>query len=178
METNISLDLSDDLDCSWIDNFEQSEQEYACFYKEKIESVKLNYIYVDENNSINNIHQETLLLDNGKIDKDKMIEIIKNNKNRNKTNYSLISILKYNITLEPEHIKKYVNDELEDEFLSKVDILQDIYFKDTINLFQDLNCLYFIFCNKKVRENKNKITKRIMINLSSRKKNKITRKKI
>jgi hypothetical protein len=86
--------------------------------------------------------------------------------------------LKYNITLEPEHIKKYVNDELEDEFLSKVDILQDIYFKDTINLFQDLNCLYFIFCNKKVRENKNKITKRIMIHLSSRKKNKLTRKKV
>ena len=87
METNISLDLSDELDSSWIDNFERSEQEYSCFYKEKIESIKLNYIYVDEKNSINNIHQETLLLDNGKIDKDKMIEIIKNNKNRNKTNY-------------------------------------------------------------------------------------------
>ena len=165
----------DELDCSWINDFEQSENEYASFYKEKIDSIKINYIYIDKTNSVDNIHQENIIIEDGKLDKEKIIDIIKINKNKNNIDYKLISILKYNITLEPEHIKDYINDDLNDNFLSKVDILQDIYFKDSINLFQDLNCLYIIFCDKMLRENKNKITKRVILSLMSKKRRKTKR---
>jgi hypothetical protein len=174
------MELENELDCSWVRDFEYSEQEYSYFYKEKTESIKIICIYVDETNSIHNVHQETFLIEDRKVDKDKVIEIIKTHRSINKYHYRLISILKYNITLEPEHIKKYlvddINNEFDNEFLSKVDILQDIYFKDTINLFQDLNSLYFIFCNKKARDNTNKITKKIILKLPSIKKNKKSRK--
>lgn len=169
-------DTYNELDCSWIDEFEQNELEYASFYKEQIYSIKINYIYVDKTNSIDNIHQETILVENGKLDKEKIIEIIKNNKKKGNVDYKLISILKYNITLEPEHIKDYLNNDSNDEYLSKVDILQDIYFKDSINLFQDLNCLYIIFCDKTMRENRNKITKRVILSLTSGKRKKTKRK--
>ena len=132
--------------------------------------IKINYIYVDRDNAIDNIHQESIIIENGKLDREKIIEIIKKNKKKNNIDYKLISILKYNITLEPKHIKDYINDDLNDDFLSKVDILQDIYFEDSINLFQDLNCLYIVFCDKRMRENKNKITKRIILSLLSKKK--------
>jgi hypothetical protein len=177
-----SLDFCEDFDNSWIKEFELSEMEYSSFYKEKIESIKINYIYVDENNQIDYINQENIFIEDGKLDKDKIIDIIRINKIRGKTNYKLISILKYNITLEPDHIKKYIyDDDFNDDFLSKVDVLQDIFFKDTINLFHDLNCLYFIFCDKKLRENKHKITKKIILQLSNNnkyKKNKKTKRNI
>ncbi len=176
-------DIELELDCSWINEYEKTESEYASFYKEKIDSIKINYIYVDKSNSIDNVHQEGIIIENGKLDKDKLIDIIKRNKKKNNIDYKVISILKYNITLEPEHIKDYIDDNLNDNFLSKVDVLQDVYFKDSINLFQDLNSLYIIFCDKSTRENKNKITKKIMLqiinnkNNKNNKKNKITKKK-
>lgn len=170
-----------ELDCSWINEFEKTESDYDSFYKEKIDSIKINYIYVDKTNAIDNVHQEGIIIEDGKLDKNKLIDIIKRNKKKNNTDYSLISILKYNITLEPEHIKDYIHDNLNDDFLSKVDILQDVYFKDSINLFQDLNSLYIIFCDKTIRESKNKITKKIILQLMNnkrQKKNKITKKRI
>lgn len=164
------ISINDELDCSWINEFEKNELEYASFYKEQIEALKINYIYVDKDNVIDNIHQESIIIENGKLDREKIIEIIKKNKKKNNIDYKLISILKYNITLEPKHIKDYINDDLNDDFLSKVDILQDIYFEDSINLFQDLNCLYIVFCDKRMREDKNKITKRIVLSLLSKRK--------
>lgn len=167
---NDDISITDELDCSWINEFEKKELEYASFYKEQIEALKINYIYVDKENVIDNVQQESIIIENGKLDREKIIEIIKKNKKKNNIDYKLISILKYNITLEPEHIKDYINDDLNDDFLSKVDMLQDIHFKDSINLFQDLNCLYIVFCDKRTRENKNKITKRIILSLLTKKK--------
>ena len=163
-----------DMDNSWIREYEVTEKEYSSFYKEKVETIKINYIYVDEKNDVNYVTQENMFIQDSKIDKDKIIEIIKCRKCKDKINYKLISILKYNITLEPEYIKHYIqqNEDYNQDFLSKVDILQDIYFKDTIHLFNDLNCLYFIFCDKRLRENKHKLTKKIIVSLSSHKQNK------
>jgi hypothetical protein len=175
MENIETPDIINELDCSWINEFEITENEYASFYKEKIDSIKINYIYIDKTNSVDNIHQENIIIEDGKMDKEKIIDVIKRNKKKNNIEYKLISILKYNITLEPEHIKDYINNDFNDDFLSKIDILQDIYFKDSINLFQDLNCLYIIFCDKTLRENKNKITKKVILSLMSKKRKKTKR---
>ena len=97
----------DEFDYSWISEFEQTENDYASFYKEKIDSIKINYIYIDKTNSVDNIHQESIIIENGKLDKERIIDMIKRNMKKNNIDYKLISILKYNITLEPEHIKDY-----------------------------------------------------------------------
>lgn len=166
----IDVKLFDD---SWIHDYEVSELEYSSFYKEKTENIKLNYIYVDEKNHISCLNQESIFIENSKLDKEKLIDIIKINRKKNNIHYKLISILKCNITLDPDHIKTYIeDDDFNEDFLSNVDILQDIYFGDTINLFQDLNGLYFIFCDKKKNHiHKNSITKKIVIRLSQKNKN-------
>lgn len=164
-----------EFDYSWISEFEQTEAEYSSFYKEKIDSIKINYIYIDKTNSVDNIHQESIIIEDGKLSKEKLIDIVKRNNKKNKIDYKLISILKYNITLEPEHIKDYITDNLNEDFLSKIDILQDIYFEDSINLFQDLNCLYIVFCDKSMRENKNKITKKVILSLTAKRRRKTKR---
>lgn len=120
MENNETYEnIYNEIDDSWIHEFEKTELEYSSFYKEQIDTVKINYIYVDKNNSINAVNQETIIIDNGKIEKERIFEIIKNNKKKDNIDYRLISILKYNITLDPEDIKDYINDELEDDFLQK-----------------------------------------------------------
>lgn len=167
--TEICENIYNEIDDSWIREFEKTELEYASFYKEQIDTIKINYIYVNKNNSINAVNQESIIIDNGKLYKERVFDIIKNNKKKNNIEYKLISILKYNITLEPEYIKDYINDDLNDDFLSKVNSLHDIHFKDSINLFKDLNCLYIIFCDKHARENKNQITKKVMLSLLPKK---------
>ena len=138
METD-DISINDELDCSWINEFEKNELEYASFYKEQIEALKINYIYVDKDNVIDNIHQESIIIENGKLDREKIIEIIKKNKKKNNIDYKLISILKYNITLEPEHIKDYINDDLNDDFLSF--FYHRKLYTNSLNLEINLYCL-------------------------------------
>lgn len=170
MENGEIQDTYNEVDFSWIDEFYKNELEYALFYKEQIYNIKVNYIYIDKTNSIDYIHQENVKIENGKLDKETLIDIIKKNKKKMDLDYKLLNIFKYNIILDHEHIKDYLNNNLNDDFLSKVDMLQDIYFKDTIKLFKDLNCLYIFFCDKTMRENKNKLTKRFLSLMSIKRK--------
>jgi len=88
----MELELENELDCSWVNDFEYSEKEYSYFYKEKIQSIKLICIYVDEKNTIHNVNQEAFLIEDGKVDKDKIIEIIKTRKTIHKNIYKKIKI--------------------------------------------------------------------------------------
>ena len=59
--------------------------------------------------------------------------------------------------IEPEQIKEFVyttNRDKPSQFITSEKYLNDIKYSDTIHIFQDLNCLYFIFY-----EEKSKITK-------------------
>jgi hypothetical protein len=94
-------------DDSWIYNYETLEKDYSSFYKEPVDSVKLYFIYINNKNEIDTINQDDLMISN-KIEKDKVYEIIKNNKFKNDIYYKLVGLLKYNISLEPYHIKHFL----------------------------------------------------------------------
>ena len=66
-------------------------------------------------------------------------------------NYSIFSLLKYNMTLEPEDIQQYLNtQEYKDDssFLKTIKNIDTIFFEKTISSFQDLNSLFFILRKK------------------------------
>ena len=42
----------DDLDTTWIEEFEQDEEIYKDFYKDPIESVRVFLLYVDKKNNL------------------------------------------------------------------------------------------------------------------------------
>jgi hypothetical protein len=93
--------------------------------------------------------------------------------------YSLLSILKYNITLEPDEIKNFIysNEQANEyNFLKPVNNIDAISFEKTINMFQDLNELVFVYYEK-LKESKesnklnsNNSTKRIYLTQSVNKK--------
>ena len=106
----------------------------------------------------------------------------------NKTKYNPLSILKYNIDLEPDNVIKYIDscNNFDDKknapgeilekdpnknfnFLKEIKSIKDIYWEDTISMFKNLNALYFIFYEK-VPTKKVNLTKKIKINHKKNKK--------
>lgn len=157
------------LDNSWINNYETLEKDYFFFYKEQVDNINLYFIYINNNNEINLITQENVSISK-KLEKKFIYKIIKKKKYNNGINYKLISLLKYNILLEPENIKKFLNNEFNENnniFLIPIYKIEDIEFEDTITLFKDLNSLFFVFfdnCNSNIiynhKLNKKTLTKK------------------
>ena len=76
-------------------------------------------------------------------------------------NYKIKSLLRYNIDLDPSEINDFVNNNINDKrFIKSETFLTDIYYEDTIHMFQDLNALFFIFSEERAVMNH---TKRIAL---------------
>ena len=149
-----------------IDNYDRIEKYYDIFYKNVVETVKVYYIYIEEG-EITSVKKDILILNNGVLEKD-LLRLLIEQKSKDKMlnkKYDLLSILKFNIDIEQEDIEKLLDDK---HLINKVDILNNRYFQildntldikfnkiikfnDTIDLFQDVNSLYFLFKEKKIK---------------------------
>ena len=159
-EYEIESDV-DELDDSWIKEIEEEEKEYNSFYKEENRTISVNYIYIDKNSKIYYVKKEKIMLDEKKIDKTKLIFMLKKNKNYNNKNHKLISILQYNIDLSPEDLGLYLKNNDNFNFLTVKSSLSELKWDDSINLFKDLNSLYIIYYEESSRKNSN--TKKVYI---------------
>lgn len=147
-DNDTDRDSIDSMDTDWMHKFEQEEIEYSCFYKEPIETITINFIYINKSREIETIHRDTSYLDNGILNKNVLHEIITNNKNKNGITYKAISILKYFIDLEPLDVKDYLCNLKKDEDISKldpIDKITNIKFDNSINILHDLIGLYILF---------------------------------
>ena len=159
---------SEELDNSWVEKYQKIEKNYNKFYKEKSKEITIFFLYINDKNILESLVKTNYPLnDSGKIHKDSLIYLIKNNQYLSKKKYQLISLLKYNLTIEPEDIVDITANS--EEYLHSQRYLDDIFFADTINMFQDLNSLFFIFYSKKPSMN---TTKKIIINKNRKTKRK------
>jgi len=85
-----------------------------------------------------------------------------------------LSILRYNISLEPDEIKNYLKNGENKEYLTVIKNIDTVVFDKSINMFHDLNDLILIFYEKSNElkpANSNNSTKKIYLrSLSSNKK--------
>lgn len=167
--------MDNELNDDWIHNFEKTDKLYQDFYKDDLYYVNLKFVYLNRENEIEKINQESFLMSNpNKISREEIIKILKDSAIDNNKRYSLISILKYNITLDADEIKNfllYSNDER--NYLNVVRNIDAISFEKSISMFHDINELIFVFYEKSTEIKKvdpNTITKRIYIRLNSKKK--------
>jgi hypothetical protein len=161
--------LNDD----WIHNFEKTDKLYKDFYKDNVYYINLKIIYVNKENEIEKIKQEPFLMSApNHITREEIIRILKNNSIDNKRRYTLLSILKYVITLDPSDIKNFLYNSNNYNFLHITKNVDAIFFEKTINMFQDLNDLILIFYEKSNEmKTNNNVTKKVYIHsLSSKKK--------
>jgi hypothetical protein len=140
--------MDDDIDDSWIKEFKEKEDAYNDFYKEETRSIRLYFLYVNTSNTLESIKSDALFLEEkGVVTKDQLISIIKRNQHSNTVKYRLLSLLKFNIDIEPCDVLSFVDgtDKNSDGFTTSERYLDDIKFQDTICMLQDLNSLFFVF---------------------------------
>ena len=120
---------------------------------------------------VENIKEETLILSvPNNITREEIIYLLKKNTTSNGKHYKIISILKYNITLNPDQVTKYVNTPMHETetYLEEIKHIDSISFDKSICVFQDLTDICFIFYEK-LDKNKNNVTKRIVLNNKKKK---------
>ena len=144
----------DNLNIDWVEEYEKSEQEYADFYEELITTIKVNFVYVDKNNTIQKIKTENINVNEDQIiKKETLLYLLKNNMENDNIKYKLLSILVYNLDVPSNELRKYLEEPSESEehqkYLYSLKILEDIRIRDTITLFHDINGIYFVFYEKK-----------------------------
>jgi len=146
------------LDTSWIEEFEREEKEYKSYYREDLQSIKVHCIYVNKNNDIDKIKEERIFMRQPNyLSGDQVLTLIKKNAIQDHVKYSLLSILKYNITLEPINLKTFIKYKADirsqgDEFLTSIKKIDSISFEKTISMFQDLNDLFILFYEAESRQ--------------------------
>jgi hypothetical protein len=170
------------LDEKWINDFEQNDKLFQDFYLDDIYYTKIHFIYINKDSNIEIIKEDNFLLSiPNYITREEIIGLLKRNIIDNNKKYSLLSILKCNITLKPEEIKNFLKSnnltDYMDNFLIPIKHIDEIKLEKTINMFHDLNDLIFIFYEKdniKVINQKNNMTKKVLKNTKVN--HKITRK--
>jgi hypothetical protein len=165
------IELNDD----WISDFEKTDKLYQDFYRDDLYYINLKLIYVNRANEIEKIKQESFLMSIPNfISREEILQILKNSSQDNEINYSLLSILRYNNTLEVDDIKNFIMYPNEDtNFLTIIKNIDTIPFEKTINMFHDLNDLILIFYEKShelKKVNPNNSTKKIYIRSNTNKK--------
>ena len=153
----IELDIDEEDD--WIKKIEEEDNLYNDFYYEKNENILVYYLYINKKKEIEHIKQDNIFLIDSKIYKEKLMMMIRKNSFFNDMKYSLSTILQYNIDLMPEDVLYYLKKPKDFTFFNSKSI-SDIIWKDSISLFQNLNCLYIIY---KERNKKKADTKKIRI---------------
>ena len=110
------------------------------------------------------MNTEIIQLNNPNIlSRDEVIGLIKKH---NKIKYTLLSLLKYNIDIEPNHVNIFLQQPTEkSNYLSVIKSIENIYLSPTIRMFHPLNEIIILFYEAEHR-NKN-FTKKIYIKHSS-----------
>jgi hypothetical protein len=137
------------LDDDWIKHFDSTDRLYKDFYKDNLYYVNLTIVYINQYSEMDKIKQESFLLTKpNQVLYEEIIDILKKNSIDNNKRYSLLSILKYNFTIEPEDLKYYMCNNLDGNYLSVIKNIDTIFFEKTISMFHDLNDLVIIFYEK------------------------------
>jgi hypothetical protein len=154
-----------ELDTNWISEFEIEDAEYKQFYKEKIKSIKIYILYVNKQQELFHIKKETCPIKDTILSKKHLIDILNQHKTYQNKNYTPLSILKYNITLNPDNINNYLLESQEtsavDDFLSAETSIESIPWFDSILFLHNINSLYIVYREK--WKSKHNSTKKIYI---------------
>jgi len=152
----MEIQCEEKLDESWIIDFEKIDDVYSKYYKSDIYFIKISYLYVDKENELFKIKEEVFFMQNPNIvSREELISIIKKSSVLNNKRFSLLSLLKYNINIDPQNIKNFliysnnfVSNYEEDKYITILKNIDEIVFDKTINMYHDLNNIIIIYYEK------------------------------
>lgn len=141
-----------DIDSNWLDEYEKIAKDYSMFYAEELTFIKTHYIYINDKTEIEKIKEDQLLLKTpGLLTREELITTIKTHSVCNQHKYSILSILKYNLNMEPRYLKNFMktkNAKAGYQFLHSIDHIENIKFDKSITFFHDINELFILYYQK------------------------------
>ena len=180
------------LDTSWIEKEEKINSIQQHYVRELPEKINLYYVYIDENDSIQNVEKETEVLVHSKISKERLLQIIQTKRmvshiHGGTRKYKLFDILTYQVHLDPEKIfffSKTENlseiTEYSQSFFRSVPLFDEITIVPSIFIFHEINAIYFLFkpcvshplrsilkTDSSSIKKENRVTKKVRISLDS-----------
>ena len=88
------MEINEELNDEWINNFEKTDKLYQEFYKDDIYYINLQTIYVNRKNEIDKIKQESYLLSSiNYISREEILGILKRNLINNDKQYFLCNLV-------------------------------------------------------------------------------------
>ena len=167
-DNNNDDDNDDDiLDNTYVDEFLATEDGYQDFYQEPVETVELFFLYVNYENVIVSVRRDVLILASvGTVARDQLITCIKRNQTQNEIKYKLKHLIRFNFDLHPLEITDFLKEPNHNpkngaakstdlttglRFLTPEKYFDDLTFRPTISIFQDLNALFFVFQEDKTK---------------------------
>lgn len=148
--------MEDLFDTGWLEDYENNEKEQinqAPFAKEEISKIKIYVLYVNVHNNLEKINIMNQLLEDNILDKQTILQLIKSNTTET---FKILSIAKYNNTLDKTDLHAYINETLEDTFLKSITTVDNIKFDPGLCLFENIHSLYFLFKEKPISLHKTK----------------------
>jgi hypothetical protein len=127
------------------------------YIKEKMNSINIHYIFINNKSEIDTIHTEKEQIDIS-IKADRILQLIQTKKLFNNVKYKLSELLLYNVELEPNNIQSYTNN-ISLNFLKPISFLNAIVIPDTLFIFHQINSLFIIFHEIKDLNTKTKTKK-------------------
>lgn len=157
-----AFDTIDTLDTTWITNFDNMDNDYKIYYCDDISFINFQFIYINSDDEIEKLKEEKLIFKEvGKIQKEELISIIKHNQTINNNKYDLMSILNFNINIEPIHLKTFLKSRditVGNNFLKSISNIDTIKLDKCISMFHDLNSI-IVLLKKKHNKQTNKTQK-------------------
>ena len=134
-------------------------------YKAQNTHIEIFFLYIG-NNKIESVHKQRYSLDEtALLKRNNVANIIRTHQYLNNTKYKLISLLRYNITLDKEDIEYEKDYSI---YLREEKHIDDVHFDDTLNFLQDINALFLVF-SRDYKSRDKRETKRIIFNNKIRK---------
>ena len=130
------------------------------------DNINLTFLYVDDNNEVYSVKNKIELVENGIITRERQLYIIKENQYNMLQKHKLISLSYFNIDLSKNNIDDLINNKIDRNFFTRLEIVDTIKLNSSLNIFNKLNSIFYIY---KVISNTNNTTKKIIINNNNRK---------
>jgi hypothetical protein len=131
---------------SWIEKEEKLLRVQEKFQREPMESIKCFFLFMNQNKYIEQITDEMVDLQGGKISRDRVLKIVEERKcMKPGVRYAFLDSWIFLVDLEPEHIQAYSQMEVSSRFIVQLSFVDDIVVAPSIFIFHDLNAVYFLF---------------------------------
>ena len=134
-----------ELETEWIDEFDRNDAPYTGLYKAPQQAVSVIYLYVNRENELFYSRKEPLVTKSGTLPKAVLVDALKRNRVYAGIKYRPLSLLKYDIGIGPESVRRFIQEPEAQGDLTSEDAIGDVSWRPAAPRLQPVNCLYVVF---------------------------------